>query len=83
MNEKTRRIYLYNRSNGIDTVAYIQESILTALNGQIYDFKDLKPHISPSQRESLLNRLGACPHNPPTIEITPKHYTLMNWETLR
>ena len=83
MKENMRRLYLYNRDNGIDTITYVKESILSALNGQINDFKDLEQYMSQPARESALERLEACEHNPPAIEVTLQHHTLMNWETLR
>jgi len=83
MKEDMRRLYLYNRVNGSDTVAYVQESVLTALNSEISDFKELERHISPPAREAALNRLDATEHQAPYIEVTAKHHSLMGWEAYR
>ena len=83
MKEHMRRLYLYNRVNGSDTVAYVQESVLTDLNSEIRDFNQLEHHISPPAREAALNRLDAAEHQAQYIEVTAKHYSLMGWEACR
>ena len=83
MQEQMRRLYLYNRVNGADTVAYVQESVLTALNAEINDFKELAQHITPPARKAALNRLDATEHQAPFIEVTDRHHSLMGWEAYR
>jgi len=83
MQQDMRRIYLYNRQNDKDTITYIKESILTALNAQICSFLDLNGYIAQPARKAALNRLDACEHDAPSIEVTPIHHSLMGWEAYR
>jgi hypothetical protein len=83
MKENMRRLYLYNRANGNETVTYIAESVMTALNGQIKDFSDIAEYMTPPSRKAALNRLNACEHNPPEIEVTHRHHSMMGWEAIR
>lgn len=83
MKAHTKRFYLFNRINKIDTVVYIQEATLTNMSQEISNFKQLMPYLTQPAQKAAYKRLDATEHQAPYIEVTPKHHTLMGWEANR
>ena len=58
---------------------YLDEATHAYISQDICSFSKLKPYLSQPQVDSILLRLDASEHQAPSIEVTQKHFSTLEF----